>query len=283
MRELRPLVKLDDLEVVDRLNVPGFIHREHRWMLALMRWAQMTGCLETPCKILTFDFHHDALPPRHRDELLGVRSYDLSIPETINICEKILSENNDDWITAGMEIGIISNAVVFGVEDRFSAEQNESYVDSRGTEHRFFFTSLPRGALAYQGDLSDRSKEGELTDLWTELGWEPNGAGNMRFRDDRRKFALDFDLDCFSIEWRGYNFSWPDEVFDGEFRTASDYHTTKGWTGASWIERLRDSAGMITFALEPRCCGGIDKSNIIWDKLNRYLFSGRLIRRPLSL
>jgi len=275
-----PLVTLDGLESVHGASVPAFVHREHRWTLTLLRWAQMKGHLPIPSKLVVFDAHHDALPPRRDEELKALQPYDLSIPGTIGICNNNLSINNDDWITAGMELGIISDAVVFGVQDRSSLDYLSTFPDSRGGKHHLFFTGLPGRGLAYQGDLSDLSRDRQLSALWNVLGWEP-GGGKTRFRDDREKFAFDFDLDCFTVSWNGYTFPWPEEVWENEFQKESDYPTTRGWTGVGWLKQLKERAGMITFATEPRCCGGDMKVNAIWNCVNGYLFAGNLVRSSL--
>jgi hypothetical protein len=281
MDTLKPLVELDELEFANGLSVPVFVHRDHRWTLCLIRWAQITGRLPTPCKIMTFDYHHDSLPPKNWDDLLKLKTYDLSIQSIISICDNLLSKNDDDWIAAGMELGIISNAIVFGVEDRSNVEQYERFKDSSGIVHRTFFPFLPGKGLRHQGWLIDLARESELSELWDAVGWECAGPRGIRFRDKRERFALDFDLDCFSIDWKGYGFPWPGEVWDDEFQKLSEDLRSKGWNGAGWIEQLSAAAGIVTFATEPECCGGRMKADAIWNCINAHLFGGRLYRRPL--
>ncbi len=41
-----------------------------------------------------------------------------TISDLIALCERDLRSLDDDWIKAAMELGLVSDAVVFGVDDR---------------------------------------------------------------------------------------------------------------------------------------------------------------------
>lgn len=267
------LLRDDECQAVTGLSVPSFRHRDHRWQLVLVRWAQVQKHLPTPCRMVILDAHHDALPPRRYDELRGFSPYDLSVETIASHCRNVLSRLDNDWITAGMELGLLSDVVIFGVEDTSRADELSLFVDSRDTPHRLhILPSLPGSSLGEQGLLSDTARRDQLTELWNTLDWDPPNG----FVTNRTPCALDFDLDCFVVRWRGYQLPWPDEVWEHEFRTASDHWPTRGWTGASWLNALRASAGLITFAMEPDHCGGDGKSESALIQLSRYLLDGAI-------
>jgi hypothetical protein len=228
-----------------------------------------------------FDRHHDALPPRHYAKLQSSKPYDLSIDGVIALCNSVLSTLDDDWVTAGMELGIISDAVILGVQDTFNLDDLEEFVDSNGTKHALYFPGLPGGELQFKGELSDVVRDSEFEPLWKLLHWSPPRGGSNGFASTRPKFALDFDLDCFVMEWHAYLLPWLDEVWHKEFFEISDYWSTKGLSGASWLLDLRAAAGVLTFATEPDFCGGDVKASQIFADLNRYLFTSLLRREPL--
>jgi hypothetical protein len=273
------LVKADQLELVEGLPVPGFLHTDHRWMLPILRWAQIAGKLPTPTGLVTFDRHHDALPPRNPTAVACLADRPPSVADLTQLCVSGLSTLDDDWITTGMELGIISDAAVFGVDDR-GPDILQEFVDSNGVSHRVFFCALPTDALDHQGELSDVARQHALAPFWSFLSWRPKPKPGSGFEPARTLFALDFDLDCFVIPWWDYHLVWTDEVWEGEFLECSTQWSTSGYTGVAWLDELASRAGLVTFATEPNCCGGVPKSNKVWQDLNRYLFDNRLTRRP---
>jgi hypothetical protein len=109
------------------------------------------------------------------------------------------------------------------------------------------------------------------------LGWGDDAQGVFGFLEPRGKILLDFDLDCFSVNWGDYTFAWPDEIFAKEFTVHSDYRSTGHWTGASFVQALVRRAGMVTFATEPDYCGGSLDVRRIKERLNRFVFDNELI------
>ena len=155
---LSNLVELDDLQVVAGLDKPSFVHTDHRWMLPIVHYAQERSWLPRPCTLVLFDEHHDALPPRNLKELQRACGQPLTPEHVVQICKTILSPLDDDWITAGMDLGLFDGAIVFGVRQMGDLEGLRSYRDISGIEHQLFFPSLPGRALGYQGELSDRAR-----------------------------------------------------------------------------------------------------------------------------
>lgn len=134
----------------------------------------------------------------------------------IELCRHDLRALDDDWIKAGMELGLITDAVVFGVHDQTDARRAGvgPLTDHTGQTHRFFALRLPRSELMHQGRLSDLAYATEYRDIWEALNWD-SGAGGFAFRQTDQALFLTLDLDCFAVSWRDYLFPWPGQVYAG--------------------------------------------------------------------
>ena len=86
-----------------------------------------------------------------------------------------------------MELGLVDDAVVFGVETRDLSHDERNFQDHAGGAHRIFLTGLPADELGYQGDLSDFARRDELDGLWKVLGWtrDPANLFSSRRRSKR--------------------------------------------------------------------------------------------------
>ena len=123
--ELKSLVEIDALRETSVGDRRCLIHRDHRWTLVLLHWAQEKGLLPRPCNLVMFDAHHDALEPACAGRLDRVRIEGLSAAILFDICtgarqndwDARLNPLDDDWVRAGMRLGLIRDAVIFGVHD----------------------------------------------------------------------------------------------------------------------------------------------------------------------
>jgi hypothetical protein len=269
---LSALRKRDNLRVGTLHGRPVYVHDDHRFLLPILFESQRSGLLPEPCPLLMFDQHHDAVPPRTREALERIEELLASSPtgqDILDLCVEDLSKLDDDWITAGMSLGLLSDAVIFGVQDR--AKEAETFMSPGGTLHRVHMHGFPGPSLAYQGDLSDHARGKDLAGLWEALDWEPRRFGN---RPDR--ILLSIDLDAFVMNWEGFTLPWPDEIFEERFFKQSAYGPTFGWTGRQFFDELVNRAGVIAIAREPKHCGGVGKMQRVWDQVNHHLFSDLL-------
>ena len=223
-----------------------------------------------------FDAHKDSIDPGRSEVLRSARA-NLTTEKLIDICRNELRVLDDDWVKAGMELGIFADTVVFGGWLGNDPPDVDVYQDkSTSQNHAFIKSELPLHALAYQGELSDCSAK-DATDqhLWRLLGWQFHD-GVFGFAGEIPPIVLSIDLDCFVASWRGYKFPWPDEIFESEFQEPSKYSSTIGWTGKRFLNALIQRAGLITFAREKECTGGAKKARQILQKLNHFVLDERL-------
>jgi hypothetical protein len=189
-----------------------------------------------------------------------------------------LSSQDNDWLRAGMELGLFRDAVLFGVQHDGGLEFPLEFDDHRGNCHRIESLPRPNDCIGYQGVLGDAISG--LPAPQRVLGWA-HRAGVAWFVKRAEKFLLDIDLDCFAISWSDHTFPWPEQVFDAEFLKPSVHWTTRGKTGRDFFRALMEGAGIVTIATEPGCCGDRngDGPNVhqILSSLDRCCFDGKLL------
>ncbi len=252
-------------------DAPCILHEDHRWVLPLVCVAQGEGLLPKPCTVIMFDRHHDALDPSNA-AMQDLRRLRLA-PEpygVVSVCAERLKKIDDDWLKAGMELGLFGDVAIFGVDHCFGME-NQIYTDQSGGRHRIEISHLPRAALSYQGSLCDAIRRDDFGSLWEILGWSLSWR-SAQFLSGLPKVFLTVDLDCFAIEWDEYIFAWPTKVFEREFLEPRTF----GWTGQSFFQELVNKAGLVTIARESGCCGGRADAENILNNLIQYGFDGRV-------
>lgn len=268
----RKLRERDNLQEIVNIGKPAFLHEDHRWILPLLAWKQAEQVVPQPCTLVMFDAHHDSLEPRNIATIREISEQSPSPEQVFDLCDTQLSTSDDDWVIAGMELGLIKDAVVFGVTHYQPTEKHRVFHDSRGIEHQLWMTcALPGESLGFQGDLSDHARSDELELLWSILDWNLGDSG-FKFSSKPQPIILDIDLDCFTATWRGSHFSWPAVVWQDTFELPSTYGLTQGWTGRAFFDSLRDRAAMITVAREAACCGGEAVCDENLSKVATHLF-----------
>ncbi len=279
--QMTKLKKIDGLREVQLHGTKCLIHRDHRWTLVILHWAQALGLAPSPCNLVMFDAHHDSCEPGCAERLDQARRTGLTAEELFDICSgrqhpddsERLSSLDDDWVQAGMRLGLVGNAVIFGARDS-GMNFPLKVEDAVGEDHWIDLLPRPNSALGYQGALGDSIRVNPRA--WEILGWEQQGETRW-FGDASPPVLFDIDLDYFAIPWSDYLFPWPDEVFEGEFLTPSHQYTTQGKTTRDFFLGLLRRAALLTVSTEPRHCGDGDQEGpkvaSILRRLNSYAFA----------
>jgi len=71
--------------------------------------------------MVVFDAHHDTAPLDQpcMEEIHLIRESEYTIEKLTLLCRDELSELNDDWIHAGIKLGLIENSIIFGVQHSY--------------------------------------------------------------------------------------------------------------------------------------------------------------------
>lgn len=257
-------------------ELPTVVHDEHRWTLPVLWLARERGLVPASCLLVVFDSHHDAVAPRQGVDRLRafVNGSAQDLTAALELGTSALCELNDDWICASMELGLVGDAVVIGVEEQWDAPK--AYTDANGTEHRIFYLSHPSSAFGYQGSLSDVVRTPELQPMWDVLGWQRAAGGVFQLASGGSPIVVSIDLDCFRMVWDDYQMPWPRQAFEDRYQSVADYFSTAGWTGRQLVRGLLNRAALLDIAREPKHCGGYTNSLRILSKLQRFVFGARL-------
>lgn len=281
MNELYKLSSHSNVHTYEYYGKTLVLYDDHRYLLNILFEATKQQLFEGKIpNVIYFDYHDDALETRIRVESLFKKHGINSISEMQQrdfwaIVEFDLNHSDDNWVTTGMELGLIQDVVCVGCEEyhNISSWVNHVYKSSRNTLHKGFYIGHLNHEIESRGSLGDSmtTNHPEYTDIRNIFNYQ-----NGQFHDDPFvPYVLDFDLDCFTTICRDNTYAWPEKVFQNEY-FAPDKHSTN-----SFINKLIKKASVITICREPECCGGIGESNKILGYLDRYFFDGTLKTEPL--
>lgn len=145
--------------------------------------AQEREILPKPCTLVMFDAHDDAtrLGSACMEKIREMRDRGITLEALMQLCQDDLRRDDGDWVMAGAELGLIGDAVSFGVEDREKKDRLKRFEDHLGNTHRIELMGLPGEAFAYKGGLIDHIRRDDFSDLWDILQWEHVRGRGFRF------------------------------------------------------------------------------------------------------
>lgn len=287
--KLNELIKLDNLKKASLFGRDCFIHDDHRWVLPVLFNAQEKGKLDKPCTAIILDRHHDSLAPRCENKINQLRDNGLTIEALIELCQHDLGGQDDDWIIAGMELGLIADAIVFGASYDYLTHKDDrilvktvkhlvrlSFEDHFNNEHLIYLVDNVYNELMSKGCLCDYSQSDYFSELWNIINWRFIPQQGFTFADTKKKMLLDFDLDYFGFSCGDYIFPWPEKVFNNEIYSESQDWPIQ-WSMKKFIVEFIRQAGILTIAREPQFCGSEEEADQILKILNERIFDGKMI------
>lgn len=227
--------------------------------------------------VIYFDRHDDASNTNIRlvnyckdDDILTLESRTFW-----PIVEFDCSSQDDDWVTAGMELGIINDVVCIGNVENHNIQdwRNNSYQTATNEVHKGFCINHLKWEFGGRGVIGDSIVKYPFYQTIREIFGFRYGQNLLR---PQHPYVLDFDLDCFTTELKDTTYAWPEYFFREEFWPKDDFQHRQ------YIQQLIANASIITICREPGCCGGLGESNIILSYLDKYLFDGVLETEPIQ-
>ena len=255
------------------------IYDDHRTILDVLYYAIQEGHFgeEIPT-IISLDHHDDAvrLSPEQKRKASAVRKSCLKKRNDVKLWKYVefeLCGLDDDWVRAGMELGIIKNYIGIG---HSSAADNidqgyEQYRSGDKVLHHLYSNGHLDSVLGNRGVIGDMlyNWPQKQKDLFDDIQWH-----NGQFDDEPIvPFVLDIDLDCFSTDCEGRTMAWPETIFAERY--------IDNFKVNSFVRQLISRSSLITICREFGCCGGIGESNRILELLDYYWFSGVLRTRRI--
>ncbi|MDY0388007.1 MAG: hypothetical protein RBT65_12945 [Methanolobus sp.] len=167
----------------DKIGKKTLIHDYHRHCL-IPAFNVVFKKDKRPFNLILFDAHTDACNPdtlrdRGFKDLIK-NTPDLSTLDIQSVCERNLSKNDDDWVIAGMELGIISNVLIVMGTQRPGQCSPSRYKDQTGKMHSLQYMSLAKPNEAF--DFNN----------WDQVS---RGVGDQEISNN---LWLNFDMDCFT-------------------------------------------------------------------------------------
>lgn len=271
--------KFSDIALFANFNVYHWenkdiiVYDDHRCLLTVLFEAKKFGLIDEQTNLITFDLHDDARHPHHKtaeklEEIKKIGLAKFSSRDFKSFIEFDISEDDGDWVTVGMELGLIGNILNIGCEENFNITnwKNNRYESKDGRQHLGFVIGHLKDALnPHGGKVADVSIQ-ENDRIRKLLCFDNSGPFPSICNDP--DIVLDFDLDCFTSTCMEKRFAWPEHIFREEY----------GWDGAAgfFIHELIRKSKFITICREPSYCGGIGESNKILEYLDNYFFCGCL-------
>jgi hypothetical protein len=240
------------------------------------------GLFSTTPNMIFFDKHDDACNPRINAKDLfekwGIeRIEDVSSRDFWSFVEFDLSGLDDDWLLAGMELGLINHAVVIGqTENSNMRDLNNLFESSDGEVHELFDIYHLNYSLGSRGCLGDNViKEPYYENVRNifEYNQPPYGRYDKFSKEVTNPIVLDFDLDCFTTECENNVYAWPEAIFREKYYDNEEVR--------HFMHKLINRSTIITICREPTCCGGLGESNKILGYLDCYFFDGCLDTIPI--
>ncbi len=212
---MRTLKSLGELTCRSNMEAYSFedkyviIYDDHRSILNVIFEAFKLGMFATCPNIIYFDRHDDACNPNiNRDKLFKdwnvTELRDVKSRDFWSFVEFDLGYLDDDWLLAGMELGLINNSVVIGQQDNSNIRAlNNRFVSTDGKTHELYSINHLNTSLGCRGCLGDNViKEPYYIAVRNmfEYNQPPYGRYNKFSKEATTPFILDFDLDCFTTE-----------------------------------------------------------------------------------
>lgn len=251
------------------------LYDDHRTILDVLYYAQQEGAFgENVPIVISFDHHDDAVSLTE-EQMVRMSSLRDTLNQERNdalvwqFVEFELSSLDDDWVRAGMELGLVKHYIGFGhdeVDARNIENGYENYVSSDHINHHIYSNGHLKWVLGNRGVIGDHFYE------WPQK--QQDIKADLQFHNGRFDngpvvpFVLDIDLDCFSCECEDHTMAWPEDIFIERY--INEPHTFY------FIKGLISRASFITICRETGCCGGIGEANRILELLDNYWFDGTL-------
>lgn len=258
------------------------LYDDHRSILNVLFETKKLGLFSTTPNIIFFDKHDDACNPQINAKDLfekwGVeRIEDVSSRDFWSFVEFDLSGLDDDWLLAGMELGLINHAVVIGqTENSNMRDLNNLFESSDGEVHELFDIYHLNYSLGSRGCLGDNViKEPYYENVRNIFKYNqpPYERYDKFSKEMTNPIVLDFDLDCFTTECENNVFAWPEAIFREKYYDNGEVR--------HFMHKLINRSTIITICREPACCGGLGESNKILGYLDHYFFDGCLDTIPI--
>lgn len=271
--------------IVDILNRANILYRkvggkeavlfeDHRTILNVIYYYKIVNNISTPLNLIFFDYHEDFQPVEQ--PVLGklVRASErLSERKLFELVEFELRGLDDNWVKAGMELGLINNCVVFNCaqsDDQFVKE----YTTKKFGTKKFYTVGDLTDAMTYPGLLNNPS-DNRLRELWDILGLKFD-SGRYILTPPAEKYIFNIDLDCFTTKVYESTVAIPSELIVKKFTNSINQKHFYYPDSRCFVIDLIQRAEISAICFESDYCGGIREMQKIFNTIDRLFFNDEL-------
>lgn len=254
------------------------IYEDHRTILNVLFHLKERRKIEESLDIIMFDDHDDFLPVRNKTLRRLLKFLDKPSKEKLNtIVEFDLNSSDDNWVKAGMELGLINNVFLFN-SSQSTVYFGEKYETQRfGTKYLYNLGDVWK-VLGFHGLFNDPINA-QNQPLCEAFGWVMKDKNSKYgFAENRRKFIFDIDLDCFSTQILDKTVALPEEILIPRLIEKSSHLNHYYYCCQDFIQDLIQKSEIATLCFENGCCGGIREAYRIFNVVDRVFFGNELGR-----
>lgn len=273
-KDLYELSRLNNVNLKATSISQVAVYEDHRTLInVLFQLSEAYGDRE-PFDLIMFDNHDDFC---HVSESVGDKLEKVLETrckrELSTIVEFDLNGLDDNWVTAGMELGLIGNVFLFNSNES-GIDFRESYQTRRFGIHHMYNMGNVWSVIGHRGELNDPIKN-QFRPLWDDFGWELH-EGKFYFKEKRNRFVFDIDLDCFSTSILDKTVAIPEELIIE--RLTENLHPSYHhyYTAQAFMKELIRKSELVTLCFENGCCGGFRESHKIFNMVDYVLFDNEL-------
>lgn len=277
MPEIRDLSKRSNINTIRTQNSEVVLYEDHRTILNVLYFLKLNELAVFPIDLFMFDDHDDFEKPSD-NALESITEFNAAAPterEFWSFTEFDLNPEDNDWVKAGMELGLINNIFLFH-STQASYNFSETYQTHNFGEKKLYNLGRTWDALAFNCRLDDFSNGATYGQLWEDMGWIKNN-GKFEFRRDN-SFIADFDLDCFSANILDKNYAVPSEILITKFEEYIRPHNHYYIKATDFVKELIEKSVLTTVCFENIFCGGIRESHKIFETFDYLFFDGEIGR-----
>lgn len=250
------------------------IFEDHRSVINVLYHLFEQRKYKEPLDVVMFDYHDDYCQPTQETLKKLYKFLKKPSKEELNkIVEYDLNPLDDDWVKVGMELGLIGNVFLFNAEQTFIGFREDYRTKNFGTKYLYNVGNV-WAALGYHGILNDPIKS-EYQQLWDDFGWELN-EGKFHFKEGRKKFIFDIDLDCFSTRVLDKTIAIPEEILIPKLTEYGNSYFHYYSNSQEFMKELIKDSEVVTLCFENDCCGGIRQAYKIFNMVDEIFFDNQL-------
>lgn len=248
------------------------IYEDHRNILNVLMYLYKRGIINrvNPPDIISFDYHDDCLKGSTLPEIesiMGKTIDNARLRDFQMFVEYEMSALDNDWVTVGMEIGLLNRYVNVGGKDVNNINcYNGKYKTSDEKIHDMIYLDHLEYEFSADGTFLQNTDQAKI--VRDVFGVNENGVHSFN------KFVLlDFDLDCFAcqVSTKQEIFTpWSENTFKGMYQGFYDDCVNK------FMKMMIDKSIVVTICTEPKYCSGYENSIKLLGYLNKYFFDNKL-------